>query len=95
MTSKEAYEKKLEAKIEEWNAELDKLRAQAKGRKADAQADLDKHLSDLESKRDAARAKLEELQDASADAWEDLKDGAERSWKEFESAFASASKHFL
>jgi len=36
MSMKEAYQKKLQAQIEEWNLEIEKLKAQVKGYEADS-----------------------------------------------------------
>jgi len=94
MSDKQAYEKKLEAQIEEWNADIDKLKAQAKKASADAEADYEKEIDKLESRRDDMNDKLEELKSASEDAWEDVKDGAESAWSSMSDAVSSAASRF-
>lgn len=78
--SKEAYQQKLSAKIDEQKANLDKARAQAKGKTADARLEAEEQIGVIEKKLDAAKAQLAKLADAGEDAWEDLKDDVEKTW---------------
>lgn len=94
MTDKQTYEKKLEAKLHEWQADIDKLKAKAEGASADAQASYKEELSDLRSKRDAVHSKLNEVKDASGDAWSDVKSGADAAWDSMSSAMKSAWSRF-
>ncbi|MFC3285976.1 coiled coil domain-containing protein [Litchfieldella rifensis] len=94
MRNREAYEQKLQAKLDEWQAEVDKLKARAQGAQADARIEYQEEIDRLESYRDEARQKLAELREASDDAWEDLKDGAERAWDSASEAFKSARSRF-
>ena len=94
MSDKTAYTRKLEAEIEEWNAEIDLLRAKAKSASADAQLDYEQQIEDLKSKRDEMEGKLQELNDASAGAWEDVKRGVDRAWKDMSAAVDAAASRF-
>jgi uncharacterized coiled-coil DUF342 family protein len=94
MGMKDAYEKKLQAQLEEWEAELLKLKSRADKAQANAQLEYYKQINELRSLRDAAHDKLVELQEANEEAWEDLKKGVETSWKAFESALESAASRF-
>ncbi len=75
MSMKEAYEKKIEAQLKEWNADIDKLQARADSAEADAQLEYYQQIDDLRAKQEEAQTKLDELKEASDDAWEDLKAG--------------------
>ncbi|HMB16370.1 MAG TPA: hypothetical protein VKN62_08640 [Pelovirga sp.] len=94
MSMKEAYEKKLEARLEDWNADISKLKARADAAEADAQLEYYKQIEDLRSKQDEAKKKLNELKDASEDAWQDLKIGIESAWESLGSSVKSAKSHF-
>lgn len=94
MSNREAYEQKLRAKLDEWQAEIDKLRAKARGAEADARIEREKEAERLEAKREEMRHKLKELREASDDAWDDLRDGAERAWKSFSDSFEKARDRF-
>lgn len=90
MSDKQAYEKKLEAKLHEWQADIDKLKAQAESANADAQAQYEEQLHDLRHKRDAVHKKLQDVQSANADAWQDVKKGADAAWGQMSDAVQKA-----
>jgi uncharacterized coiled-coil DUF342 family protein len=94
MGMKEAYEKKLQAKLNEWSAEIDKLKAKADGEKAEVQLEYYKKIEELRSMQEAAANKLTELKDAGDDAWEDLKAGIDSAWDSLSSALKSAASRF-
>lgn len=94
MSMKEAYEKKLQAKLDEWSADIDKLKARADSAEADAQLEYYKQIEELRSMRDDAKKKLEELQQAGDDAWEDLKAGIDSAWDSLGSSIKSAMSRF-
>lgn len=94
MSMKKAYEKKLEAKLEEWNADINKLKAKADSAEADTQLEYYKQIDVLRTKQDEAKKKLNELKDASDDAWEDLKVGIESAWESLGSSIKSAMSRF-
>lgn len=94
MSDKEQYKQLLEAKLEEWKADLDKYRAQAKGASAGAQLKMNEQVSTLEKKLEAGRAKLAKLSDNSGDAWESLKSDLDKTWNDLKSAFSDAADRF-
>lgn len=94
MSNREAYIRKFQAQLDEWNADIDKLEAKAQKSKADAKIEYQKHLEQLRAKRDNAASKLEELKSASDDAWEDVKRGAEDAWQTCSDAVKKAVSRF-
>ncbi|EQB34400.1 hypothetical protein M947_10995 [Sulfurimonas hongkongensis] len=94
MSMKEAYEQKLQAQLDEWNAEIDKLKAKANGADADRKIEYEKKIDELQSMQETASKKLNELKDASDDAWKDLKAGIESAWDSMDSALKSATSRF-
>lgn len=94
MSMKEAYEKKLQAQLDEWSAEIDKLKAKADGAEGDAQLEYYKHVEELRSMQEAANDKLSELKDAGDDGWEDLKAGLDSAWHSLGNALRSAASRF-
>jgi predicted nuclease with TOPRIM domain len=75
--SRDAFVKKMKAKLDEWNAEIDKLEARSRQKEADLQGDYQQRIADLKTRRHEARQRLEKLQNAGESAWEDLKSGVE------------------
>ena len=94
MNDKQAYEKKLQAQLEEWSADIDRLKAKATDLEGDAQLEYNRRIKDLKSMRDAAAERLDELRAAGNGAWEDLKGGVDEAWTELEEAFLKAKSRF-
>ncbi len=94
MADKEAYVQKLHAKIDEWNAEIDKLKAKAEQAEADARADYNEEVKNLKSKRRQTEKKLSEVREAGEGAWEDLKAGTQSAMDAMEAALKSAKSRF-
>ncbi|MCR9113597.1 MAG: hypothetical protein NXH84_10000 [Rhodobacteraceae bacterium] len=92
MTDKEAYEQKLQARLEEWQANIDKLRAQAKEAGADAQIQYQKQIDEMREQREALEAKLKDIQNAQSAAWADIKTGADKAWDDMSKAMQDAWK---
>lgn len=80
MNDQQLHAQKYQAQLDEWKADIDKLKAKAKGAKADAQIEMNKMIEGLESKVQAANDKLAELSSASGDAWEQVKQNVETTW---------------
>lgn len=94
MTDKEAYLQKMQAKLDECDANINALKAKASGISADAQIELNKQVDDIKSERNDMKQKYEELKDAGEDAWEDIRDGAEAAWDRVTLSFKSAKDRF-
>ena len=74
MSNKDAYIEKAQAKIEEYSAKLDQLRAQAKSKQADEKIEAQKHADQMEADLQVARQKLSELSKSTEDNTSDLSD---------------------
>jgi uncharacterized coiled-coil DUF342 family protein len=94
MTDKSAYRQKLEAQLDEWGTEIDKLQAKAAEVGADARVELEKQVDELRKRQADAREKLEELNDAGEDAWEDVRGGVEKAWEKLGDAVDRAVDRF-
>ncbi|MGD2173508.1 MAG: coiled coil domain-containing protein [Gammaproteobacteria bacterium] len=94
MSEKETYRKKIDAKMDEWNAEIDKLEARADRAGADMQLQYYEELKKLRALQEEARSKLDELGDAGDDAWEDLKNDVDNAIAAIERAVNTAGARF-
>lgn len=94
MSEKDAYVQKLHVKIDEWNAEIDKLKARADEAEAESRIEYQKQLENLQEKRRAAEKKLAEVRQAGEDAWQDLKSGVQGALDSMEEAIKSARTRF-
>jgi multidrug resistance efflux pump len=95
MTDKrKAYEEKLEAQFEEWNAQIALLKAKADKAKADARIEYYKNIEALENKQKEAGSRLQELKSAGDEAWEEVKTGAEKAWDEVKATYHNVASKF-
>ena len=94
MTEKQAFQQKLEAQLKEWDAKLEELKSKAQDAKTEIQADYEKQLAILASKRDLARTKVLELRQRTEGAWDDLKGGTEKAWEEMRKALDHIASRF-
>jgi len=94
MNSRDEYIRKMQAKLEEWNAEIDTLTAKAGEVAGDVKNEYNEQIESLKVKQAAARQKIEALQQAGESAWGDLKSGMELAWSAMEEAIDSARSRF-
>ncbi|WP_342070301.1 coiled coil domain-containing protein [Yoonia algicola] len=94
MGMKDAYVQKLQAQLDEWNAEIDKLKSKTDSAQADAKIEYYEQIDNLRQQQLEAQARLNELQNAGETAWEDLKAGVESAWYSLESSVKKASSRF-
>jgi hypothetical protein len=94
MTTKQAFQQKLEAQLKEWDLKLAELIAKTQGAKAKIRAKIESEIADLSSKRGVAQTTLRELRERTEGAWEDLKTGAEKTWKEMYEALDRVVSRF-
>ncbi len=91
---KQAYAERLQAEIDSWNADINKLRAKAKLASAESQRKYQEEIERIEERRDALEAQFAELKTAKADAWDDLVQGVERAWRDMSEAMKKAAGRF-
>lgn len=77
MSKRDEMIETLKTRLDEWNAEIDKLEARARQADADARSDYHRHIESLRSQRDTLRQRLEQLRTSSSAAWEDVLKGTE------------------
>jgi len=94
MNDKQAYAKKLQARLDEWSAEIDRLKARASELEADTQLEYSRRIEDIQTLQQAATKRLDELRQSGDDAWEDLKGGVDEAWTKLEEAFLQAKSRF-
>ena len=94
MKPKQAYEQKLQAKLDEWQAGIKMLEARAAQADAELKLEIDNEIGRLHERQQKARKRLEELRDSSEDAWEHLKAGVEQAFHDMGEGFKAASKKY-
>jgi hypothetical protein len=69
---RDAYQNKLQAQLDEWSADINKLKAEARKAHADAQLEFYKEIEVLRTRKVAAGENLVELKAASDDVYKDM-----------------------
>ena len=80
MSDRKLYQQKKEAQLNEWQADIDKLKAKTSMASADVQIEMNKQIDILEKKIDEGKTKLSDLADAADDMYESMKEGVESAW---------------
>jgi len=94
MKSRDEYVHKMQAKLDEWNAEIDRLSKVAEKAAADVKSEYREQIETLKSRQEAASNRMEDLKNAGESAWDDLKSGAEMAWTALGEAVDSARSRF-
>ena len=94
MNLKDDYQRKIEAQLNQWDAEINLLKAKAQNAEADAKITYQKKLEDLKSKKDVVIKRLQELKTSGTEVFEELKDGIDKACTELKHGFNSALSHF-
>ncbi len=87
MDNKEAFKQKLSAKLEEYKADFEKLKAQTKGAYAEGQLEGSEEGKTIRAKMEEAKSKLKEFEENSDEKWEDLKTDMEKTWSGLQNSF--------
>lgn len=94
MTNRDEYIRMLQAKLGEWNAEIDALTAKAGKVTAEVKQEYAGQIELIKAKQTTARKKIDELQHAGEGAWEDLKSGIDLALTALGEALDSARSRF-
>lgn len=91
MSDKALYQQKKEAQLNEWKADIDKLKARTSMASADAQIEMNQQIHALENKIDEGKVKLSDLIKATDDMYESMKAGVESAWDSLKTAFSEST----
>jgi len=84
----------LKHKLDQWNADLDRLEAKADQFGEERRRQLDATLDTLRQRRDAAHRKLEGMKQAGDDAFDDLRQGAIQALDTMQESLDQARQRF-
>ena len=91
MTTRELYAMKLKSKLDEWNAEIDRLEMQKENIRAELRSEYEHQLAELRAERDKIAEKMSNLQNAGDSAFDEVKSGFDRAWKELDESVRRAA----
>ena len=90
MESKEAFEKRIKAELNELSEELAQLRLRTDMAKTEVKLEYTKRIIELKDKKEEAQKRLEELEETSGNGWKALEEGVERAVDDFSSSLEKA-----
>lgn len=94
MEMKDAYQDKMDARLREWQAKIDALKAKADQAEAEQKIKYYEEIESLRTKQQQMQKKLEELRKASSGAWDEVKAGVDVAWAELQDAAQRAMDKF-
>jgi hypothetical protein len=90
---KEAFQRKVQTELDEMQGRIAQLRGQVKHASAEARADIQKAISDLEKKKDLAEKKAQEIHSATASSWEQVKSKTSAAMDDLRESLNRAKSH--
>jgi septal ring factor EnvC (AmiA/AmiB activator) len=90
---KDAFQRKVQTELDEMQGRIAQLRGQVKHASADARADIQKAISDLEKKKELAEKKAQEIHSATASSWEQVKSKTSAAMDDLRESFNRAKSH--
>ena len=85
---------KIKAQLDAWNAQIDKMQAEAKKAPADSRIRYEEQIKEMRQRRDEAEDKMREARAASENAWDDMSNSFVDAWKIINEGFQNATKRF-
>jgi ribosome-interacting GTPase 1 len=90
---KDAFQRKVQTELDEMKVRIRELRGQVKHASAEARADLQKAIGELEKKKDLANKKVKAIQSATASSWEQVKSKTEAAMDDLRDSLTRARSY--
>ena len=90
---KDAFQRKVQTELDEMQVRITELRGQVKHASAEAKADIQKAVSELEKKKGLAEKKAKEIQSATASSWEQVKSKTSAALDDLRESYNRAKSH--
>ncbi|MDZ7633630.1 MAG: hypothetical protein U5L72_03945 [Bacteroidales bacterium] len=89
---KENYQHKIESQLDEWRADIDRLKERAKNATSEAKLKYQDNIDKLELKMDEGKSKLKDLKESGGEAWDAVREGADSIWDTMKATFAEVKE---
>ena len=90
---KDAFQRKVQTELDEMQVRIKQLRGQVKHASAEARADIQKAIVELEKKKDQANKKVEAIHSATASSWEQVKSKTEAAMDDLRDSLTRARSY--
>jgi len=90
---KDAFQRKVQTELDEMQVRIKQLRGQVKHASAEARADIQKAIGELEKKKDLANKKVKAIHSATASSWEQVKSKTEAAMDDLRDSLTRARSY--
>jgi hypothetical protein len=92
--TRDDYVAKGQRELDDVDAQIAKLRGEAKDAASDARVRIDGAIARLESQRAQVASRMDDLKNATGDAWKDMANGLDQALDDLHSSAKNAADHF-
>ncbi|NIW80250.1 MAG: coiled coil domain-containing protein [Calditrichae bacterium] len=89
-TKKEIYQQKMEAKLDQLNAQIDTYIAKFDENKADAKMEIQETIDELTNQQKSVERKLNQMKSSGKDAWMEMRSGLDDAVDQLENSYNQA-----
>ena len=90
---KDAFQRKVQTELDEMQVRIMQLRGQVTHASAEAKADIQKAIGELEKKKDLAEKKAQDIHSATASSWEQVKSKTSAAMDDLRDSINRAKSH--
>ena len=91
---KDAFQRKIQAELDDMQVRIAQLRGQVEHASASARADIQKSIVELEKKKELASKKAQDIHSATAASWEQVKSKTAAAMDDLRDTFNRTLSHF-
>jgi len=91
---KDAFQRKVQAELDEMQVRITQLRGQVEHASVSARADIQKSIVELEKKKELASKKAQEIHSATASSWEQVQSKAVAAMDDLRESLNQTLSHF-
>lgn len=94
MSMKQAYVHNIQTRLNQWDADVEKLMAEADKTGVNAGIRHQEQFDEIKERQAVAQSRLDEMGKSSEGAWEDMKQGVEDAWDRLGKTVKDATTRF-
>ena len=91
---KDVFQRKVQTELDEMQTRITQLRGEVKHASAEARADIQKAIGELEKKKDLAEKKAQDIHSATASSWEQVKSKTAAAMDDLRDSLTRTLSHF-
>jgi chromosome segregation ATPase len=89
ISDKQAYLKKITARLKQKEIDIEKMQAKVDAAKGDLRQAHLQEIKELRIKKDTVLGNMKQLQESSDELWDEIKQGVDKSWSDLRDTFST------